>query len=85
MFRSGCCMRTFVCKFLCVTRFPGPHGSNCAYFPSCNGDKAPEDPCIKQCEEVNGDSFQRALSFPYVETAPSSYPSQYIPPTEPSF
>ena len=25
-------MRTFVFKFLCVTRFPGPRGSTCAYF-----------------------------------------------------
>ena len=40
--RSGCCMRTFVSKFLCVTRFPGPHGSTCGLVPSCNGDKLPE-------------------------------------------
>ena len=42
VFRSGCCMRTFVSKFLCVTRFPGPHGSTCGLVPSCNGDKLPE-------------------------------------------
>jgi len=62
-------------KCLCVTRFRGTIvtvlglvGSlsraarvDLCLLSSCNGDKAPEDPCIEQCGEVNSDSFQRAL------------------------